>query len=134
MRAVVDTNILVSGLMSAGSPPARVLAAMVSGRLRPVLCAEIVAEYRDVLARPHLRMRRDHVAELLVLLAQTADWVAIPAYNGAPPMPDVDDWPFFAAAHVANCPMITGNLKHFPADLGVRVMTAREWVDGAPAA
>lgn len=127
MRAVVDTNILVSGLLGTGSPPSQVVMAIATDRIRPVVCAEIVAEYREVLARPRLRIRPDHAAELLKLIEQIGDWVTVPAFAGLPPLPDPDDWPFFAAARVAACPLITGNVRHFPAEVGVRVITAREW-------
>ncbi len=128
MRAVVDTNILVSGLLSPSGPPAQVLAAITAGRLRLVVCAQIVAEYRAVLARPRLRIRPGHAAGLVQLLEQTADWVAVPPYTGTPLLPDPGDWPFVAAARFADCPVITGNLKHFPAALGAQAMSAREWV------
>lgn len=131
MRAVVDTNILVSGLIGSAGPPGQVLAAIAVGTLRPLLCNEILAEYRAVLPRPHLRIRPDRVTDLLRLMAQTADWVMVPTYPGTPPLPDPDDWPFIAAAKAGDCPVITGNLKHFPAVLGVRVMTAREWVESS---
>jgi predicted nucleic acid-binding protein len=130
MRAVVDTNVLVSGLMAAASPPGRVVAAVVNGVLRLQLCEDILAEYSAVLPRPQLRLPPDRVAELLKLIAQTADWVPVPAYAGTPPLPDPSDWPFMACALAAGCPVVTGNLKHFPAGCGVRVMTAREWVEG----
>jgi predicted nucleic acid-binding protein len=131
MRAVVDTNILVSGLLSADGPPARVLAAIGSGWLQPVVCQAIMAEYRSVLKRPRLRIRPDWSAQWLGLIEATADWVCVPRYAGVPPLPDADDWPFMAAAHVGGCPLITGNLKHYPPVLGVRVLSAREWQNGA---
>jgi hypothetical protein len=130
MRAVVDTNILVSGLLSAASLPGQVLQDIATGRLRPMVCDAIVAEYRAVLPRARLRIRPDRAARLLQLVELTADWVVVPAYTGASPLPDPADWPFIASALVAACPVITGNARHFPAGLGVRVLTAREWVDG----
>ena len=129
MRAVVDTNVLVSGLLGAASPPWNVVMAIAEARIRLVVCADITAEYRDVLARPRLRIRPDRAAELLKLIEQTADWVSVPGFTGQPPLPDPGDWAFFAAARVAACPLITGNVRHFPAGLGVQVMTAREWVE-----
>lgn len=129
MRAVVDTNVLVSGLMTESGPPSRVVAAVVTGRLRLVLCRDILAEYNAVLPRPHLRLRLDRVAELLRLIELTADWVQVPPYAGMPPLPDPSDWPFLAAARLGGCAVITGNLKHFPYGVGVTVMTAREWVE-----
>ena len=130
MRAVVDTNVLVSGLMGSNGPPWQVVDAITSGTLRPVLCSAIVAEYRHVLPRPRLRIRPDRIAALLELIEQTGDWVMVPPYAGTPPLPDLDDWPFLAAALVADCPLITGNARHFPSVSGLRLMSARDWVQG----
>lgn len=129
MRAVVDTNVLVSGLLHPGRTPALVLAAIASRRLVPVVCTAVVAEYRRVLPRPGLRLPGDDVQAALALIDGLADWVAVPPYNGSPALPDPADWPFIACALAAGCPVITGNLKHFPAGLGVQVMTARAWVE-----
>jgi predicted nucleic acid-binding protein len=51
---VIDTNVVVSGVLSFGrpSPPALVLKGMVSGRVPFVISAELLAEYRTVLLRP----------------------------------------------------------------------------------
>jgi predicted nucleic acid-binding protein len=84
VRAVVDTNILVSGLLGTSSPPSEVVMAIATDRIRPVVCAEIVAEYRDVLARPRLHIRPDRAAELLKLIEQTADWVTVPTCRRRP--------------------------------------------------
>lgn len=128
MRAVVDTNVLVSALLRADSPPAAVLRGVVMGRLTPVVCPEVMDEYRAVLPRPRLGLAPNDVAELLLLMEQLADWVQVPAYSGAPMLPDVADWPFIACALAVRCPVITGNVKHFPAAAGVTVMTARQWL------
>lgn len=44
MRAVVDTNILVSSLLRPGSLPDAVVQSVVAGTLTPVLCDAIFAE------------------------------------------------------------------------------------------
>lgn len=128
MRAVVDTNILVSGLMHRGSPPGAVLQAIAQRAIQPVVCASVMEEYRTVLHRPRLRLRPSDVLSLLALIERLADWVNVAPYNGHPPLPDPDDWPFVACAMAIECVVITGNLRHFPPEVGVRVMTAREWV------
>lgn len=130
MHAVVDTNILVSALLRAGSLPAAVMVDVAAGRLTAVVCPEILAEYRGVLHRPRLRLDPHDVDELLGLIEALAVHVAAPTYSGKPPLPDVNDWPFVACALAMQCPVITGNVRHFPAEAGVRVMTAREWVRG----
>lgn len=129
MRAVVDTNVLVSGLMHTGRMAAMVLEAMARRQLVPVVSAEVMAEYQRVLPRPRLRLPVADVSMALNLLAGMADWVLVPPYSDHPPLPDPSDWPFIGCALATGCPVITGSQRHFPRGLGVRVMTAREWVD-----
>ena len=128
MRAVVDTNILVSGLLRPDGPPGAVVRHMVAQTIELVVCDAIVAEYRAVLPRRRLRLRAGDIADLLALIDAQAMWVEMPLSEGQPALPDSSDWPFIACALAADCPVITGNVRDFPAGLGVRVMTAREWV------
>jgi putative PIN family toxin of toxin-antitoxin system len=128
MRAVVDTNILVSALLRPGSVPDAVLQAIVSGRLTPVVCDAILAEYAEVLSRPRFAFSARAVEELLVLLGQQSAWVALPPYDGEPALPDPEDWPFVACALAAGCPVLTGNTRHFPAAVGIKALTALEWL------
>lgn len=129
MRAVVDTNILVSALLHADRLPAKVVSAIGRQQLVPVVCEAAMREYAAVLLRPRFGFAAADVNELLVLIEQQAEWVEVPAYTGAPALPDAADWPFVACALATRCPVVTGNVKHFPARVGVKVMTAREWVD-----
>lgn len=62
MKAVIDTNVLVSGLIKQGTPPAEVLSDLVSGVLVVLYDQRILEEYRDVLARPRLPSARSCVA------------------------------------------------------------------------
>ena len=57
--AVVDTNVVVSGLLAhdRDSPTGRILDAVLSGDLRVVLSGELLAEYRAVLLRPAIVVR-----------------------------------------------------------------------------
>lgn len=127
--AVVDINILVSGLMAAGSPPAQVLAAIGTRVITPVVCTAVMAEYRRVLPRPRLRLPAADVLAALTMMEGFADWVDVPPCSGTLALPDAADWPFVACALATGCPVITGNVKHFPDGVGVRVMTARGWVE-----
>ncbi|KKM11000.1 nucleotide-binding protein [Clostridiales bacterium PH28_bin88] len=51
MRVVIDTNVLISGMLSTGSYPARVLDGWVFGKFVPVVSPELIREYSVVLAR-----------------------------------------------------------------------------------
>lgn len=126
--AVVDTNVLVSGGLNPSGSPARVLTAIEQQRLQAVISTEVMAEYREVLARPQLRLQRDWVMRTLDNFEALGLLLVPPAIDAAL-LPDPDDAPFIALALHARCPVITGNARDFPARLGVRVMTAREWVD-----
>ena len=127
-RAVVDTNILVSALLTPSGPPGAVAQAIRHGLLQPMVCAEIIEEYVDVLHRPRLALPPHDVDELIALLGAQAQWVRITPYLTELKLPDPGDWPFIATALAGECPVITGNAKHFPKRVGVMVMTAREWV------
>ena len=52
MRVVLDTNVLVSGLMSVTSPPARILNALRTGQIVAVMSEVTLAELGEVLRRP----------------------------------------------------------------------------------
>ncbi len=128
-RAVVDTNILVSALLTPAGPPGAVAQAIRHGILQPLVCAEIIKEYVDVLHRPRLALPPRDIDELIALLGAQAQWVRITPYLPALKLSDPGDWPFIATALAGNCPVITGNARHFPKRLGMEVMTAREWVE-----
>ena len=55
--AIVDTNVVVAGLMTSreDSPVARVLDGMLAARFPFALSEALLAEYRVVLSRPKLR-------------------------------------------------------------------------------
>jgi len=70
--AVIDTNVLVAGLITADAqaPTARIVDAMLVGAFPFLLSLELLAEYRAVLLRPRIRSRHgldeDEVDALLV--------------------------------------------------------------------
>ena len=112
MIVVVDTNVLVSGLLSAYGAPARVLDLLTTGDLQVAYDDRIAAEYRQVLARPRFGFRPEVVAHLLdYLLVTGTPLVARPLLAV---LPDLSDQPFWEVAVEAAAPLITGNTKHFP--------------------
>ena len=75
---VVDTNVVVAGLLTreSGSPTARVLDWMLTGRIPFLVSPPLLAEYRDVLLRQRIRSRHglneDEVDRVLSTLATNA--------------------------------------------------------------
>jgi predicted nucleic acid-binding protein len=115
MIVVVDTNVLVSGLLSAHGVPARVLDLLTTGDLQAAYDDCIAAEYREVLARPRFGFGPEAVKHLLdYLLAEGLPLVARPLPAA---LPDLADQSFWEVAVEAGAPLITGNLKHFSAEV-----------------
>jgi len=57
IRAVIDTNVLVSGLLSPAGNEALILLAIHQGLVHPCFSEEILEEYAAVLARPKFAFR-----------------------------------------------------------------------------
>ena len=120
---ILDTNVVVSGLLVPHGPSARVLDAVTDGRVKLAYDARILAEYRDVLHRPRLKLAPEKIAAFLNALQSQMLVTPRPlAATG----PDVDDLVFVEAALVTpDQTIVTGNLAHYPPEIlhGARVLT-----------
>jgi uncharacterized protein len=118
VRAVVDTNVLISGLLSKSGAPGQIVDALIDGRIVPVFSPETLAELRDVLARPRLQpyLRRANVDPdgFLARLEQIADLVE--PVQCPFPIRDPKDRPFLALVATPPEPdlLVTGD-KDFTA-------------------
>lgn len=111
---VLDTNVLVSGLLSPSGPPGRLTDVLLARRLRLALDDRIELEYREVLARPRLQIEPIRREALLAILQFQDHLTALPWPHRMPP--DEDDVVFLEAALQTSARVVvTGNLKHFPA-------------------
>ena len=110
---VVDTNVLVAGLITRASrsPVTLILDAMLSGKLMYLLSEELLQEYRSVLLRPKLQklhgLTEPEVDRLLEELTANAMWREP---NPASPAPDRNDDHLWAllAAHPGSL-LVTGD-------------------------
>ncbi len=128
MKAVVDTNVLVSGLLKQGTPPAEVIADVVAGMLVVLYDRRILDEYRDVLARPKFAIDPGKANAILEFII--GEGAEVPDARFAGQLPDPDDQAFADVASTGEADLlITGNPKHFPVGRALRVVTPREWLD-----
>ena len=130
MRVVVDTNVLVSGVINPHGAPGRIVDAILAGSVTVLYDDRIVSEYREVLARPTFGFRRSDVEILLDFIdAAGESSVAEPL---AVILPDGSDLPFLEVAAAGNADaLISGNLRHFKPRRGrheVDVCTPAEFV------
>lgn len=114
--AVVDTNVLVSALLTKNDDAAtvQVLRKIFAGDVIPLYNIETMAEYREVLARRKFRFDKDLVD--YVLLAIEKFGILINPSPTAVTLPDMDDLPFYEIVmeRIEDDPyLVTGNIKHF---------------------
>jgi putative PIN family toxin of toxin-antitoxin system len=109
---VLDTNVLVSAFISPDGPPGRILRALGDGSFIAAYSAAIVAEYREVLARPRFAVDHSDIDGLIEELA-VGGWAANPV-DWPGPLPDETDRKFLEAAVAVGAWLVTGNARHFP--------------------
>lgn len=130
MTIVLDTNVLVSGLIAPFGPPGDIVRLLASGAIRVCYDARILAEYREVLSRPAFGIATHRMASLLDQVE--SDGVLVTARPLAMRLPDPEDEMFLAVALSggARC-LVTGNLRHYPERCrqGATVVSPRRFVE-----
>ena len=97
MKVVLDTNVVVSGLLQPKGNPAQVLAMALAGAVQACYDQRVLAEYAEVLARPRFKFDPARVREVLTKLE--ADGLAVDATQVCElDLPDPDDEPFLGVA------------------------------------
>ena len=113
LRLVLDTNIVVSAALKPLGLQRTVLLLAITKPARLYLSPPIFAEYRAVLSRPELRIRKGLRQQLLQLLENRAYFVA--PSGSLQVTSDPDDNIFLECADAARADyLITGNERHFP--------------------
>lgn len=111
-RIVLDTNVLVSALLSPEGNPAKIYKMFLTRALSLVYSADIFEEYQDVLYRPRLRIPANDAEIVLAAIRQYGEMVT-PAPSKID-MTDEDDRVFYDAAKSVATYLISGNKKHYP--------------------
>ena len=119
---VMDTNVLVSALLSKTGNPAKILNKFLAGELTLVYSEVILEEYEDVLYRPKLKIPAEEADAVITdILLHGAEVWPLPSFT---PLPDEDDRCFYDAATAAGAYLVTGNARHYPTELFVLSPTA----------
>ena len=113
IAVVLDTNVLVSSLLSQESPPTKILNLILGDQIQVVYDDRILGEYEEVLLRPalHIAPRRmlaviDHIE--LAGKHVTSEPLSTEGYT------DPDDIMFAEVLVTSNADaLITGNLRHY---------------------
>jgi putative PIN family toxin of toxin-antitoxin system len=116
MKIVLDTNVLVAGLLSPFGPCGEIIRMVSSGEVTLCFDALILTEYNEVLHRSKFGFDKEKVAALLDHIEHRGHTVASSPLRYS--LPDPDDEPFLKVALTgkAVC-LVTGNASDFPAKL-----------------
>jgi uncharacterized protein len=129
LRLVLDTNIVVSAALKPDGLQRTVLLLALNRPTRLYVSDAIFAEYRAVLARPELRIRRGLRLQLLQFVRNSSHLVTVRRQLQV--TKDPDDNKFLECADAARADyLVTGNQRHFPKFWkGTKVITSREFID-----
>jgi putative PIN family toxin of toxin-antitoxin system len=128
LRLVLDTNVAISAALKPEGLQRTVFLLAITKPARLYVTEAILAEYRMVLARPELRIRRGLQLQFLNLVENRSRMVSPARLVRASRDPDDDK--FLECADEARADyLITGNLRHFPRFWkATKVVSAREFV------
>ncbi len=116
LYAVIDTNVIVSALISSNldSNPVKVFRAIIQEQIIPVYNDEILAEYRTVLSREKFHLTPALIDDVLkAIVIDGIDLNRTSATNLT--FPDPKDIVFYEVAlSKEDTYLVTGNIKHFP--------------------
>ena len=132
--AVVDTNVVVSGLLTrdAHSPTAQILDGMLRGAFRFLLSGDLLAEYRTVLLRTKIRaihgLSPEQIDRLLAAIAGNAT-LREPESISAPNPYRGDEHVWRLAALYSDTTLVTGDRDLFDsAPRGTTVLSPRRFM------
>lgn len=128
--AVIDTNVLVSALLSSHADTATVqlVGRLIAGQVVPVYSAEIMKEYQEVLSRKKFNFEPNMIKYILLAIEKYGVFVE-PSATGVF-LQDMKDLPFYEVVMEKrndDAYLVTGNLKHFPTE--PFIVTARQMID-----
>ena len=128
---VLDTNVLISGMLSPQKPPGQLVDLVRASVLRLVVDDRILREYRMVLRRPSFDRYLTLDSREWIIAFLEMDSPRVLSTRSIKGLPDPNDTCFLEVAEVAGCPLVIGNLKHFPKVLcgSVETLSPREFID-----
>lgn len=117
MRAVIDTNVLVSGLINPCGAPGRIVDHLLAGAFTALYDDRVLSEYRAVLVRPVFGFLPADVDTLIDAIERNGEAVVTTVWAGT--LPDPTDLPFLEVAMAGRADaLVTGNACHFRPILG----------------
>lgn len=132
MRALLDVNVLIAGLLSRTGSPARLLGKWLEGEFELVASDLLLDEFEKTLQRPKLRrlLDDDEVTAVLKLLrGGLAEWVEDPDASPSVRSRDPKDDYLIAAASSARATLVTGDADLLELSGSIPVVSPRAFLE-----
>jgi putative PIN family toxin of toxin-antitoxin system len=130
MIIVLDTNVLISGILKPYSKAATILRLVADGMIQLAYDLRLLSEYRDVLNRPKFNFAKEDGEASLDEVEKEGLLVSVRPLKFH--LPDQDDEPFLEVALSAQGKaIVTGNKRHFPRKEyeGVKILSPAEFLE-----
>jgi putative PIN family toxin of toxin-antitoxin system len=130
MKIVLDTNVLVSGLLTPFGSSGEIVRMVFSGELLLYIDARILSEYQDVLHRQKFNFDKDHIGILLDFIKLYGQFISSSPLTNR--LPDPDDEPFLEVAIAGRVrSLVTGNTAHYPSQLreGINIYSPSQFIE-----
>jgi putative PIN family toxin of toxin-antitoxin system len=128
---VIDTNVLVSGLLTPEGVCARVVDWALTEPERWLVTFALLEEYRHVLHRPQFKFARTTVDELVWMLACSALDDVTPLAVKIKAADHYDVMFYSVAVRYGADALVTGNRRHYPREPEVPVLSPRQFAERA---
>lgn len=113
MLVVLDTNVVISGLLSETGKPGIIINLALENRFQVAYDDRILGEYEDVLSRPELHIRQASARAVIAHIELTGEKIDAKGLS-LEGFQDPDDLTFAGVFLTADAQaLITGNLRHF---------------------
>ncbi len=130
MIVVLDTNVLISGILKPYSTAASILHLIADGTVPLAYDLRILSEYREVLSRPQFGFAKEDVEAVLEQVEREGHLISAKPLKFH--LPDPDDEPFLEVALSGRAKaIVTGNKRHFPKREyeGTKILSPAEFLE-----
>lgn len=124
-NVVIDTNVLVSAVLSPNGNPAKVLKIVTDSEEKSLYySSEIIGEYRKVLSYDKLKIGNEEKTRAIDLIQRIGKRIN-PTVSTIT-LPDESDRIFYDTAKECGAILVTGNIKHYPTEPSI--MTPADFI------
>lgn len=132
MLVVLDTNVIVSGLLKDTGYPSRIVDLVVGNQLQLAYDDRILGEYEEVLSRTEFHISPSKANAVITYIELAGRYFEIGKAFPSEGFADQKDMPFvevFIASQAQA--LVTGNLRHFSPLIvkGLSVMTSAQFIE-----